>query len=117
MKLNIGRTNGLSLWWKTRKGLIVNILTPEQIMASTDFSVHVRYVRLSTGEYRFSDACSGSSHKNMVNEGETPVSAAFIFVYKDRIQIDDYSMTLQMGPCEADYVELPQLFNLPERKE
>lgn len=68
-----------------------------------------KYVRLSDGTYRFCDIYT--NHKDLVQSNETPVSAAWLRFLDGQMKIVDSSSTLRMGPCDADYTELPAIFN------
>lgn len=88
-------------------------VTPEQVktILKTNHLVIVKYVRVGD-EYRFvgMDGWPIPNHDSMLKAGETPVSAAFCKVYRDRVDVEGHSMTLKMGPAPDDICHLSRIF-------
>ena len=94
-------------------------LTPEDLRTYEDLGV-IKWVRLSTGEYRFLDSKDGSEHKDLVDAGEEATDAGILFVYPEhgKWRMHDYgSMSLGIG-CSAEADQgLDKILGLERRDE
>jgi hypothetical protein len=90
--------------------------TVEQVKEELKKSPHqyYKYIRIGN-EFRFiSIEIYGGSHTQMVQEGETPVSAGFVkFTYDNTFFTEGYSSTLNLGRADDDDTLLGSIFNLP----
>ena len=78
-----------------------------------NYVTYLKWVRIGN-EYRFALAgewCT-PDHKQMVNEGEIPVSAGYFKLYKDRLETEGWSSTLKIGSKPDDSENLAKLFQL-----
>lgn len=73
-----------------------------------------KYIRVN-GQYRF--CVLYNSHPDLLDEGEVAESAGFVRINRSDVKISDHSMLLKLWPCDADYEELPKLFDKPLHKE
>lgn len=76
-------------------------------------SFYWKYVRTSD-EYRFIDATNPlcPRHDSVLKDGEKPESAAFLKIRTGdgiKVQVESWSMTLNIGPTEDDESRLTQL--------
>ena len=84
--------------------------------AKNDFALGVyKYVNVN-GKYHFTSGGYGGSHANLVDPGETAISAGTIS-YQPELgywsMVSPYSMTLKVGAIEADYAELTKILGVP----
>lgn len=94
-------------------------MTVEQIkqQLAENGSVWIKYVRTANGEYRFSDAADYLAPEHKTLAKNEPVESAGFFKIRDEMCIGGHSMTLNKGPCDADYADLPRIFNIKLDKE
>lgn len=88
------------------------LVTPEQIKQRPYEGF--KFVKLSTGEWRFWLVDIGSpSHKQMVQEGEKATDAGLIVVRDGHLIMEDsYSSTLELSATEEGWEELSRLFGM-----
>lgn len=91
------------------------LLTPDEMKTDEGGCIY-KFVKLSTGEWRFwrGGTSSCASHSNMVNEGEKAVAAGAVgYGYTCFRLVQSYSSTLGVAIGEADAEELQKLLGLP----
>jgi len=88
------------------------MLTIEAIKEMTkDGAANIKYVRLEDG-FRYAVAGGPVEHKQLVKDGEKPISAGFFSLFKDgffHLHLME-SASLQLGPHEEDATLLKTIF-------
>jgi hypothetical protein len=88
------------------------MLTVESIKDMTkDGAANIKYVRLENG-FRYAVAGGSVEHRQLVKDGEKPISAGFFSLFKDDFFYlhSMESATLQLGPHEDDAALLKTIF-------
>lgn len=93
----------------------VRVFTPDEIKTWIEAEggiASLKYVRVGD-EYRFVVAGSLTTpdHKDMLNPGETPTSAAYVSVADGVVRVQGESMTLKMGRASDDEDNLRAIFH------
>ena len=110
----VRRSNKVDDMLKVVSKRIQAMMNVNQVLKEVDTGEigYYKYVRVN-GQYRFTDATVNFEDHKFLSKWEPVEGAATIKIYPKGIKIEGYSSSLNIGPCEQDYVDLPKLFNRP----
>ena len=89
------------------KGLKLMLLFPQDVDKTYFYG---KYVRVGS-EFRILDAMtiSVADHRHMIRDGEEVTSAAYFKIKNGKLEVEDWSSTLMIGPAADDETLLTNL--------